>query len=105
MPTIDFAALMREEKARIRQRAAHTSGIAHRTVTPRQFTGTSIPPPAWSYRLPNRPRPTPAVVDSTPQTVQHVRDFVSAEEEAAIIACIDATPPQTWVGRDVPTLD
>ena len=101
MAPLDFATLMKEERARLR--AAARSSVAAEQPMPAQLPplapvlATATREPAWSYRLPKVARPALDEVSGAPATVWHCRNFVSRDEEAQIMRCVDTAPSAMWV--------
>jgi len=102
MPPLDFATLMKEERAQLRA-AARSSNVAAEQPMPAQLPplapvlATTTREPAWSYRLSKVARPALDEVSGAPATVWHCRDFVSRDEEAQIMRCVDTAPSAMWV--------
>jgi len=94
---IDFRALMREERARIRCAAAAESSDAPATAAPAEERRTPEKEPTQPRdELPACARPALLPVEWGVESVQHVAEWVSAEEEAQLIACIDGAPAAAW---------
>lgn len=97
---IDFKALMAEERRRAREAA---SGGVLTVEKACDIADPMTPPPRKEplYRLPTRTdRPTFDAeshhVSCSIEAVHHVADWICAEEEGQILACIDAAPPADW---------
>ena len=97
---IDFKALMQEErkKARAAALAATSSPQTERkdsAAASSSATASSVQ--EQRYRLPPRDnRPAPHAVGTTIEDVHHASGWISAEEEAEIVRCIDQAPPIAW---------
>jgi len=100
---MDFAALLKAEKAKARAAAAPTGAkpaAAEAPVSP-PVHQSGAAAPLHHYLLPARPDrqhfdPRAHTVRCGIGGVAHVREWVSSEEEAELLRCADSAPPDGW---------
>mmetsp|Transcript_25890 Transcript_25890/g.83648 ORF Transcript_25890/g.83648 Transcript_25890/m.83648 type:complete len:321 (+) Transcript_25890:85-1047(+) len=93
---IDFKALLRAERAKARAGYGCAAGMAPAEAP--ASLATAVPEPAsCSFRLSaGSSRARLHVVDGAPPTVQHVRDWVSVAEEAAMLQAVADGSAGRW---------
>jgi alkylated DNA repair protein alkB family protein 6 len=103
MPPLDFAALMKAERARARggvAPAADTPPVAPTAEQQRKPTAAAAASSAaLSFRLAGSARPTigpESLVRAAPESVWHVPNWVSEEEEEELLRCADLSPEDRW---------
>ena len=89
---LDFAAMLKAERVKTRGNPAMQSGVAPLL--------TSAESSSLQFCLPqtdSRPQLSAAHrVQLAPPTVWHMADWVTADEEAALMRCTSCSPPQRW---------
>ncbi len=96
---LDFAAMMKAERARAR--GGETPPLAAPAPAAAPVAAEVVPAHASGFRLPSSAA-RPALVRSehavrgAPPTVWHVPEFVTPDEEARLMRCADDAPAAAW---------